>query len=137
MVKKIKDYIKKLYRNNILRYIFFGGLTTLVNLVSYTILRAFIDYNLANFISIVLAILFAYLVNSKFVFNSKARTINQRVSEFIKFITARLSTMVIEIVGVFVFVDNLGIHDLIGKFIIQFIVIVLNYIFSKLLVFRN
>ncbi|NLJ89591.1 MAG: GtrA family protein [Clostridiales bacterium] len=137
MVKKIKDYIKKLYRNNILRYIFFGGLTTLVNLVSYTILRAFIDYNLANFISIVLAILFAYLVNSKFVFNSKARTINQRVSEFIKFITARLSTMVIEIVGVFVFVDILGIHDLIGKFIIQFIVIVLNYIFSKLLVFRN
>ncbi len=137
MSKRIKGYIRKLYSNNIMRYIFFGGLTTLVNLISYTILRNFMDYNIANFISIVLAILFAYFVNSRFVFKSRARTANQRFYEFVKFISARISTMVIEIVGVFIFVDILDINDLIGKILIQIVVLVLNYIFSKLIVFKN
>ncbi|NMB43055.1 MAG: GtrA family protein [Clostridiales bacterium] len=137
MIRIISGYLKRLYDNDIIRYIFFGGLTTLVNLISYTLLRGFMDYNIANFISIVLAILFAYIVNSRFVFRSKARTTKQRLSEFIKFIGARLSTMIIEILGVFVFVDLLQINDLIGKVIIQFVVLILNYIFSKLIVFKN
>ena len=137
MSKRIKGYIRKLYSNNIMRYIFFGSLTTLVNLISYTILRNFMDYNIANFISIVLAILFAYFVNSRFVFKSRARTVNQRFYEFVKFISARISTMVIEIVGVFIFVDILDINDLIGKILIQIVVLVLNYILSKLIVFKN
>ncbi len=137
MFEKIRIITTKLYNNNIIRYIFFGGLTTLVNLVSYYVLRKLVDYNLANFISIVLAILFAYFVNSRFVFRSKASNIGQRFHEFIKFISARISTMIIEMVGVFFFVDVFEINDLLGKFIIQFVVLVLNYIFSKILVFRN
>lgn len=137
MIKKVKNLIIKLYNNNIIRYIFFGGLTTLVNLISYFILRNYIDYNIANFISIILAILFAYLVNSRFVFMSKPNTIKERLQEFIKFISARISTMIIEMVGVFIFVDLIKIGDLLGKFLIQVIVLILNYIFSKLLVFKK
>lgn len=137
MFEKIKVIIIKLYDNDIVRYVFFGGLTTLVNLISYTILRNFMDYNLANFISIILAILFAYFVNSRFVFKSKASDFRQRFHEFVKFISARISTMIIEMVGVFIFVDVIQINDLIGKFLIQLVVLVLNYIFSKLLVFKD
>lgn len=137
MISKIKNQIINFYRNDIMRYIFFGGLTTLVNLISYSILRYFMDYNLANFISIVLAILFAYYVNSKFVFKSKAKAKTQKLYEFMKFISARISTMIIEIVGVFIFVDVIQTNDLVGKFLIQFIVLILNYIFSKLLVFKK
>ena len=136
MIDKIKNFITELYNNNIIRYIFFGGLTTLVNLISYTILRNFIDYNMANFISIVLAVLFAYFVNSRFVFRSKACKIEQRLKEIFKFISARIATMIIEMVGVFVFADIIKINDLLGKVLIQFVVLILNYIFSKFLVFK-
>ena len=61
--------IKKLYASDVVRYVFFGGCTTLVNLVSFFLLRqAGVQRDLANVISIILAILFAYVVNSKFVF---------------------------------------------------------------------
>lgn len=137
MFEQIRIIMAKLYKNGIIRYVFFGGLTTLVNLVLYIILRNFMDYNIANFFSIILAILFAYFVNSRFVFKSKASTIRQRFYEFLKFISARMSTMTIEMMGVFIFVEVIQLNDLLGKFIIQFIVLVLNYLFSKLLVFKN
>ena len=61
--------IKKLYASDVVRYVFFGGCTTLVNLVSFFLMRpAGVQRDLANVISIILAILFAYVVNSKFVF---------------------------------------------------------------------
>ncbi len=137
MIDKVKHIIIKFYNNDIIRYIFFGGLTTLVNLISYAILRNLMDYKVANLISIVVAILFAYFVNSRFVFNSKARRLKERFQEFIKFISARISTMIIELVGVYIFVDIININDMLGKIIIQIIVLILNYGFSKLLVFKN
>ena len=67
--------IKKLYASDVVRYVFFGGCTTLVNLVSFFLLRqAGVQRDLANVISIILAILFAYVVNSKFVFQDKCKT---------------------------------------------------------------
>ena len=64
--------IKKLYASDVVRYVFFGGCTTLVNLVSFFLLRqAGVQRDLANVISIILAILFAYVVKSKFVFQDK------------------------------------------------------------------
>lgn len=137
MISDIKSLINKLYNNNIIRYVFFGALTTLVNLISYGILRNFMDFNIANIISIILAIIFAYYVNSRFVFRSKSNTPSERFSEFVKFISARITTMFIEVVGVYIFVEIIQIHDLLGKILIQFVILVLNYIFSKLLVFRN
>lgn len=137
MIKLIKTLIYKLYTNKIIRYVFFGGLTTLVNLITYSVLRIYIDYNIANFISIILAILFAYFVNSRFVFESNTSNFKEKLNEFVKFIGARASTMLIEIVGVFALVDLIGIDDMVSKLIIQIVVLVLNYIFSKLIVFKK
>lgn len=137
MFNSIKKLICKLYNNNIIRYVFFGGLTTLINLISYAILRNLMDYNVANFISILLAICFAYFVNSKFVFKSTAKSIEERAKEFFKFIAARISTMIIELLGVFIFADILAFNDMITKIAVQFVVLILNYILSKLIIFKK
>ena len=129
--------MKKLVNNSITKYIFFGGLTTLVNLVTYYILRNFIELtiNCSNILSILCAIIFAYFVNSQYVFNSKANTFKSKTYEFIKFTTARFSTMLIEIVGVYIMATSIGINDMLSKILIQIIVLILNFIFSKLFVF--
>lgn len=130
--------IKKLYANDVVRYVFFGGCTTLVNLVSFFFLRqAGVQRDIANVISIILAILFAYVVNSRFVFQDKCENLKDHLHSFCKFIGARLATMVIEVGGVWFFAEIVHMNDMVGKFITQFVVLVLNYIFSKFLVFTN
>ncbi len=134
----MKALIKKLYANDVIRYVFFGGCTTMVNIVSFYLLRkAGVELNTANIISIILAILFAYVVNSKFVFQDKAETLRDHVKPFCKFIGARAATMVIEIGGVYLLVQVLGLPDMVGKVATQIVVLILNYIFSKFLVFTT
>ena len=139
LLNKIIDLIKWCWNNPVLKYIFFGGCTTLVNLGSYYIIRIVsdIDINVANTISVCIAILFAYFTNSRFVFESKAVTFKEKFSEFTKFIGARLLTMVVEVGGVWLMVDMLHINDYLSKFLIQFIVLALNYVFSKFLIFTK
>ena len=134
----MKQWIRKMYESSVIRYVFFGGCTTLVNLVSFFVLRKLdVELNIANIISIILAILFAYVVNSKFVFQDKCETLRDHIQPFCKFISARLVTMVIEVGGVWLLVSVMGLNDTIGKFLTQFIVLILNYIFSKFFVFTT
>lgn len=134
----MKQWIRKMYESSVIRYVFFGGCTTMVNLVSFFVLRKLnVELNIANIISIILAILFAYVVNSKFVFQDKCETLRDHARPFCKFISARLVTMIIEVGGVWLLVSVMGMNDMIGKFLIQFIVLILNYIFSKFFVFTT
>lgn len=139
VVMSIWNLIVWCWNNAVMRYIFLGGCATLVNLGCYYILRLTtgLDINTANVISIATAIVFAYFTNSKFVFESEANTLKEKFNEFIKFISARLMTMGIEIGGVWFMAEVLKINDYIAKFVIQFIVLVLNYIFSKCFVFKK
>ena len=133
-MKKLKDMILRFYQNDVIRYVFFGGCTTLVNLVCFFVLRKCgLELNIANLISIITAILFAYVVNSRFVFQDKCETLRDHFRPFCKFISARLVTMVIEVGGVWLLVEVCKMNDMVGKFITQFIVLALNYIFSKFL----
>ena len=123
----MKQWIRKMYESSVIRYIFFGGCTTMVNLVSFFILRKLkVELNIANIISIILAILFAYVVNSKYVFQDKCETLKDHVQPFCKFVSARLVTMVIEVGGVWLLVSVMGLNDMIGKFLTQFIVLIYN-----------
>ena len=134
----MKQWIRKMYESSVIRYVFFGGCTTMVNLVSFFVLRKLnVELNTANIISIILAILFAYMVNSKFVFQDKCETLRDHIRPFCKFISARLVTMVIEVGGVWLLVSMMGMNDMIGKFLTQFVVLALNYIFSKFFVFTT
>ena len=138
-MKKIKDLVLRLYGNDVVRYIFFGGCTTLVNLVCFYIFWniCHVNLNIANVISIVVAIIFAYVVNSKYVFQDKCETLKDHIQPFCKFVSARLLTMVIEVGGVLLLVEVMGMNGMVGKFCTQFIVLALNYIFSKFFVFTT
>ena len=130
--------VKKLFANDVVRYVFFGGCTTVVNLVSFFILRQVgVQRDFANVISIILAILCAYVVNSKYVYHDKCDTLKDHIQPFLKFISARLVTMVIEVFGVWFFAEIMHMNDMVGKLITQFVVMALNYIFSKFLVFTS
>lgn len=134
----MKKLILKMYENDVIRYIFWGGCTTLVNLVSFYLMRiAGLPLMAANIISIILAILFAYVVNSRFVFHDSCETLKDHIQLFVKFISARLVTMVIEVGGVWLLAVVMGFHDMVAKFCTQFLVLVLNYIFSKFLIFTT
>lgn len=137
-MKKLKELLWRLYENDVVRYVFFGGCTTLVNLACFYVLRKCgIELNAANLISIITAIIFAYIVNSKYVFQDKCETFKEHIRPFCKFISARLLTMVIEIGGVWLLVEIMMLNDMAGKFCTQFIVLILNYIFSKFFVFTS
>ena len=96
-MKKIKDLVLRLYGNDVVRYIFFGGCTTLVNLVCFYIFWniCHVNLNIANVISIVVAIIFAYVVNSKYVFQDKCETLKDHIQPFCKFVSARTGRSVI------------------------------------------
>lgn len=131
--------INKLAANQVVRYVFFGGCTTLVNLIVYYGLRfaTSLNYNIANAVAVAAAILFAYIVNARFVFRSKARGAAGVLAEAAKFIGARLSTMALEVGGVWLLVEICQVNDLAAKVLIQIAVLVLNYVFSKFLVFTK
>ena len=79
------EFIKKLYRNQGIRYIFFGGCTTFVNLGSYALLRTVlgVDMTLANVLAIFLSILFAYAVNKQFVFESRTKQMEEKIIQLL------------------------------------------------------
>lgn len=135
----IRKLIITLYHNEKIMYLFIGGCTTLVNLISYWLLRHLTDWGTVpcNVISVALAIVFAFFTNKIFVFRSKSEHLVQWVSEFVKFVGARLSTMVVEVGGVWLLYDVLGIPDMAAKIATQFIVIVVNYFISKFFVFKK
>ena len=139
LIKWVWDMIVWCWNNPVLKYIFLGGCATLVNLISYYIIRMTtnLDINTANVISVFLAMMFAYYTNSRFVFESQAVLFKDKFREFCKFVSARLITMVVEVGGVWLMADVLCINDYIAKFVIQFIVLVLNYVFSKVFVFKK
>lgn len=130
------DLYKK-YRE-IIDYIIFGGLTTLVNIVAFFIFETLLGwpYLIANAIAIVLSILFAYITNKLFVFKTSNMTFNENMIEFLKFIGFRLISGLADMVAMWLLVDLISIDTNIAKLLTQFIVVVLNYVFSKLFIFK-
>ena len=139
LVRWIRKMFFLCYNQPVLRYIFYGGLTTLVNLIVYALMRSVFGIGIlpSNVISVTSAILFAYFTNSRFVFHTKAVTFAEHFSEFVRFVGARLATLAIEVFGVTWMAEGLHMNDMLAKFIIQFIVLALNYVFSKFLIFTK
>lgn len=131
-----KIFIK--YKELIL-YIFFGGLTTAVNWIVYFVLyNAFsIHYILSDAAAWVAAVLFAFFTNKSFVFNSNAKAYPQVLKEMFLFFGSRLITLFIEIFLLYTSDKWLHMNVNISKIIIAVIVLVLNYVFSKIVVFRK
>lgn len=135
----MENMMKRIFAKEGVRYIFFGGCTTLVNLVSYALGRRVFGINMttANVISIALAILFAYVVNKLYVFESRTGSWKELLAEAGQFIGMRLGTMFLEVFGVILLSCVWGMDDMIAKPLIQLVVLTLNYVFSKLFVFNK
>ena len=147
-MEKIKSILKTILTKEVIMYIVFGILTTLINIIISFILTTVlkIEGNISSTIGIICSILFAYFTNKKWVFNSTANTYKEKMKEFGKFIFGRLFTMVIEILGVYLLnnviyafygllSDNMAY--LVNKIIITVIVIILNFFISKFFTFRK
>ena len=92
---------------------------------------------ISNVISWVVAVSFAYITNKVFVFKSKCKSSNDVLIEIYQFFKYRALSLIIDILLMCLFVEIFNIDDMIAKVIVQVIVIVLNYIFSKLFVFKK
>lgn len=137
MVNKIRDLIVKYW--DIISYLFFGVCTTIVNymiyLPCYNLLG--ISATVSNMIAWVVAVAFAYLTNKPFVFKSHDWSKATVIPELTRFIGCRIGSGAAETLILFLAVDLLGWNGNIWKLITQIMVVVLNYIGSKLLVFTK
>ena len=137
MIQKIRALIVKYW--DILIYLVFGVLTTVVNYAVYLPVYNFcgISAAVSNMIAWVVAVVFAFLTNKPFVFHSYDWSAKTVVPELIKFVSCRLASGVMETVILFLAVDCMNWDGNIWKLITQVLVIVINYVGSKLLVFRK
>ena len=126
------------YKEMIL-YLVFGGLTTLINIIVYTVCTRWLGFGtlLSNALALTVSILFAYITNKLFVFESKTDTVKEVFREFFSFIACRLGTGALDMIFMFVSVDILKFYDVVMKILSNIIVIVLNYVFSKLVIFAK
>ncbi len=141
MVAKCAGRVKALYlrHRTLIDYIFFGGLTTAVNYAVYFALTRLVavDYMAANAIAWAAAVAFAFVVNKKYVFSSQATGFGPVLREVLLFVAARLSSLGIESGLLYLLVGLAGLNDAIVKIMVGFVVILANYAFSKLIVFRK
>lgn len=139
MFEKIKEFYVK-YKE-LINYLIVGVLTTVVSLGTYyasvlTILdpQSAVQLQVANILSWIAAVTFAYFTNRKYVFESTNSNI---VQEAVKFYASRLSTLGMDMVIMFVGVTWLGFNDKIMKLVVQVVVTIANYVISKFLVFKK
>lgn len=115
-------------------YLFFGGVATIISIGSFYLANKIFGAITSNIISWILAVLFQYYTNKNWVFRPTKD--KSKFSEFIQFVSSRLFTLLIETAIIWFFVDNLHYNALLIKVIGEIIVIVGNYVLSKLLVFK-
>ena len=138
-MQKIMDLFNK-YKE-VIMYLIFGVLTTVVSLVSYYLLTITVlnpeiglQLQIANILSWILSVAFAYITNRKYVFESKS---NNYAKEITSFVGGRVATLLMDMLIMFVFVTLLKFNDKIFKLVSQVVVIVANYIISKIFVFKK
>ena len=122
-----------------LLYLFFGGVTTLIDLFAFFLFESVLSLHelLANVLAWFLAVLAAYLTNRVWVFHSKAATPSAYCLEILAFFASRVATLLFAEGVLFVFVTWLALPALPIKIASSVFVVILNYVFSKLLVFRK
>lgn len=135
MIKIYKKY------EELINYLIIGILTTIVSLVTYYLLTlTILDANnkvylqIANIISWLASVTFAYFTNRKYVFKVKNKS---NIKECLNFYISRISTLLIDMIIMYIFVSRLKFDNKIVKLVAQVVIIILNYILSKFIVFKS
>ncbi len=139
-MKKLLNNIWQIYHKyeEILNYLIVGAIGVVISVVSYALSR-WIGFNIvtSNIISWIIAVLCMYIMNKLFVFKTKLENKKALFKEFISFITARVFTLIVETLILYFGTNLLHINDLFVKVIAQIVIIILNYILSKLIIFNK
>lgn len=143
MIKLIEDYIEEDNHTSwfnkcreVLMYLVFGGLTTIVNIITFFILRKLnIEVYISNLLAWVISVLFAFITNKLFVFESKDKSKSGK--ELVSFFGFRILSLGIDMGAMYLLLQVLSTGEVFAKVIANIIVIILNYIFSKLFIFKK
>ena len=141
-MQKYNEYKQFLQQKKLwepITYLFFGGLTTVVNIVVYLIFREGIGlyYQTANVISWIASVLFTYFTNKLCVFEAKTETQQESWAAFGKFIFFRVLSLGLDMLCMYLFISILATGDLVAKLVTQVVVVLANYVFSKFLIFNT
>lgn len=122
----------------ILWYVFFGVLTTVINIISFALLdKVGLNIYIANFIAWILSVLFAFITNKFFVFSSDFSSVSSFFKEMFSFFLFRALSLGIDMGGLFVLLNLFKFKKVVSKIVVNIIVIIVNYVFSKLFVFKK
>jgi len=142
-LKKLADWYRE-HREG-MRYLIFGALTTIVNILTYALFASIIlkglpskevIVNVSEIIAFIVALIFAYVTNKIYVFKSKVKTFKELIREMTSFTSCRIVTEIVSILMMNLAIW-LNINDILMKVIANIVVIVLNFIFSKLIIFKK
>lgn len=135
----MKIYYRKY--EEVIKYLIIGLLTTVVSLSTYNLLTVSLldpgkpfELQVANVITWIIAVTFAYFANRIIVFKSRNE---KKLKEATKFYSARVITLLMDMLIMFILVTSLSVNDRVAKLIVQIVVTILNYIFSKFIVFKK
>lgn len=135
------DTCIKLYKKykEVFLYLVFGVLTTVINIIVFCISNDLlkIEYKISNIIAWIVAVIFAFITNKIFVFESKNKSKEETTREAASFLIARLFSLVVDMVIMILMIDIININSIVAKVISNVVVIVINYIFSKFIIFRK
>jgi len=139
--KLIKMLYDKPFMIHIIKYLIIGFLNTVICIGLFWVFihltplgESDVGENVANFLSIIITMIIAYVLNRVVVFNSKDPHI---IKEFFKFVVARVLSMIFDMLAFFIFATLLHFDEMAVKVVIQIVVIILNYVLSKVMVFKS
>lgn len=134
----IRNIFYKVMNREVISYLVFGVLTTLVNWAVYWLMvRSGIEYWAATAAAWVVSVLFAFIVNKIFVFQSHDLHLNFVVKEFLSFTGCRAASGVMEMVLMLIMVSWLNFGEYVSKILVSVAVLAANYGFSKVIIFRK
>ena len=137
-MERLRTIFKKLVNRETILYVVFGVLTTLINLAVFALCsRLSIAWDLGNGIAWIVSVLFAFITNKLFVFESKSFRFGIFLRELLSFFAARLFSLAVEYAGLWLLIDVLGWKEMLAKILMNIVVIILNYLLSKLLIFKK
>lgn len=136
-MEKIKILFRTYY--SLISYLFFGGLTTLINIVTFVIFQSYlgVNYQFANVIAWFISVIFAFVTNKLWVFESKTAGFPELLREVFSFFGFRILSLVIDQLIMTFGVSVLHMDAAFVKLVDQVFIVLINYVFSKLFIFKN
>ncbi len=134
----LKSIYKKIFNKEVILYLIFGVLTTLVDFIVFYISNKTLNihYVIATCLAWVFAVLFAYVTNKIFVF-SAIKNKHNIFKEMFYFFFLRLASLVLSIIFMVIMVDFLSIPEVLSKILVNVFVVIANYFFSKIFIFKS